>query len=107
VSRDPDRTWSQIGVHLLHDASTYRSWQPGNQQSAVHSKATTVDELRAEGKYRILTPEQCVARAAERGPFTDFSLFPLCGGTPPDLAWESLTLYADEVLPALRAGAPA
>ena len=46
-----------------------------------------------------------MARAAERGPFTDFSLFPLCGGTPPDLAWESLTLYGDEVLPAIRTDA--
>jgi hypothetical protein len=104
VSRDPDRTWSQIGSYLLHDATTYHSWQPANQHSAVHSRASTIDELRAEGKYRILTPEQCVERAERLGPLGDFGLFPLCGGTPPELAWESLELYANEVLPAIRSG---
>jgi alkanesulfonate monooxygenase SsuD/methylene tetrahydromethanopterin reductase-like flavin-dependent oxidoreductase (luciferase family) len=102
VSEDPDRSWAQIGEHLLHDAATYRSWQPGRQQSAVHSKASTVEELRSEGKYRILTPEECLARAEERGPLVDFAFFPLCGGTPPDLAWPSLELYANRVLPHIR-----
>jgi alkanesulfonate monooxygenase SsuD/methylene tetrahydromethanopterin reductase-like flavin-dependent oxidoreductase (luciferase family) len=104
VSRDPDRTWNQIGSYLLHDATTYHSWQPAHQHSAVHSTASTIDELRVEGKYRILTPEQCVERAEKLGPLGDFGLFPLCGGTPPELAWESLELYANEVLPAIRSG---
>lgn len=102
VSRDPERSWSQIGRYLLHDAITYRSWQPAHQRSAVHSKASTVDELRREGRYRILTPQECVERGERLGPFGDFGLFPLCGGTPPELAWESLELYANEVLPALK-----
>ena len=29
---------------------------------------------------------------------------PLAGGLPPDLAWASLELFADKVLPGLRAG---
>jgi alkanesulfonate monooxygenase SsuD/methylene tetrahydromethanopterin reductase-like flavin-dependent oxidoreductase (luciferase family) len=99
VSRDPDRTWARIGEHLLYEARSYASWQPERQRSAVHSDATTVDELRAEGRYRVLTPDECLARARERGPLTDFVLFPLCGGTPAELAWESLELYASEVLP--------
>ena len=102
VSEDPDREWSRIGRHLLHDAVTYASWQPASQRSAVHSDAQTVEQLRAEGRYRILTPEECVKRAEQRGPFADFLLFPLCGGTPPDLAWPGLTLYADRVLPQIQ-----
>lgn len=99
VSRDPDATWERIGRHLLHEATTYASWQPAHQRSAVHSDATTVDELRAEGKYRILTPEECVERGREQGALAGFILFPLCGGTPPELGWESLELFASEVLP--------
>ena len=38
---------------------------------------------------------------AAKGPFASFVHFPLCGGTPPDVAWESLELYANEVLPRL------
>jgi hypothetical protein len=101
VSEDPDRTWSEIGPYLLHEAVTYASWQRAGLHSVVVSGARTVDELRAEGKYRILTPEEAVARGEERGPFTDCVLFPLCGGTPPELAWPGLELYADRVLPNL------
>jgi alkanesulfonate monooxygenase SsuD/methylene tetrahydromethanopterin reductase-like flavin-dependent oxidoreductase (luciferase family) len=99
VSRDPDRTWSQIGEHLLYEARVYSSWQPATQQSStVHSRATTAAELRREGLYRVLTPEQCRERAAAQGPYAAFVLYPLCGGTKPELAWESVRLYADEVL---------
>ena len=103
VSQDPDRTWDEIGRYLLYDATTYASWQPENHRSAVHSDATTVEALRAEGKYRILTPDECVDYAKSQGEFAAISLFPLCGGTPPDLAWPSLELYASQVLPRLAA----
>ena len=99
VSRDPDRTWSQIGEHLLYEARVYSSWQPATQQgSTVHSRATTAPELRREGLYQVLTPEQCLERARAQGPYAAFVLYPLCGGIPPELAWESVRLYADEVL---------
>ena len=102
VSEDPDRTWAEIGPHLLHDATQYASWQRPGPRSAVHSHANTVEALRAEGKYRVLTPKQCVERGKALGPFTDFVHFPLCGGAPPEIGWRSLELYASEVLPKLR-----
>jgi hypothetical protein len=102
VSRDPDRTWAAIGPHLLYEARVYSAWQPPSQQSSsVHSHATTLDELRREGLYRVLTPEECVARAKAQGPYATFVLYPLCGGIPPALAWESVELFASEVLPKL------
>jgi alkanesulfonate monooxygenase SsuD/methylene tetrahydromethanopterin reductase-like flavin-dependent oxidoreductase (luciferase family) len=104
VSRDPEKSWRELGPHLLHDARTYASWQPASQTgSVVHSRATSVEALRAEGIYRVLTPDECVARARAQGPLAVFVLFPLCGGTPPDLAWEGLRLYAEEVLPRIAA----
>jgi len=103
VSHDPDRTWAAIGPYLMHEASMYAGWQPSNQQSsAVHSRARNVDELRAEGLYRVLTPEECVERAKAGPGGRNVMLYPLCGGTPPDLAWESVRLYAEEVLPELE-----
>ena len=102
VSEDPDRSWAEIGPHLLHDARTYAAWQPPNQRSAVHSDAESVEELRREGKYKILTPEECLERAEAKGALAHFLHFPLCGGTPPELAWVSLELFASKVLPALR-----
>ena len=104
VSRDPERSWRVLGPHLLHDATAYAGWQPATQPaSVVHSRATTVEALRAEGIYRVLDPDECVARARAQGPFATFVLFPLCGGTPPELAWEGLRLYVEEVLPRIAA----
>jgi len=99
VADDPERSWEEIGPHLLYEAMSYSGWQPANQRSAVHSDAKTIDALRKEGKYLILTPDECVARADAQGPHCAFVLYPLCGGIPPDLAWQSLELYANRVLP--------
>ena len=103
VAEDPEREWSRIGRYLLHDARAYAQWQPAKQQtSAVHSRATTAEELRAEGLYRIVTPAQCVELARARG---TLMLFPLCGGTPPELAWPALELFDAQVRPHLLAPA--
>ena len=98
VDEDPDRAWAEIGPYFLHEAVTYAGWQTPDIRSSVHSHATTVDELRAEGIYTILTPDECRARAADRGDDWVTVLHPLCGGIPIDRAWDCLRLYADKVL---------
>jgi alkanesulfonate monooxygenase SsuD/methylene tetrahydromethanopterin reductase-like flavin-dependent oxidoreductase (luciferase family) len=106
VSEDPDRLWARIGEHLLHDAVTYHSWQTDDIRSHVKSGATSVAELRAEGVYQILTPDECVALDRELGPNGSFTHHPLCGATSPEDGWESLELFADKVLPHIRTAAP-
>jgi alkanesulfonate monooxygenase SsuD/methylene tetrahydromethanopterin reductase-like flavin-dependent oxidoreductase (luciferase family) len=102
VSEDPDRMWNEVGPYLLHDAVTYKSWQTADIRSSVSSGATTIDELRAEGIYQILTPDACVALAQELGPFGAITHHPLCGATPAELGWASLELFADKVLPRMK-----
>jgi alkanesulfonate monooxygenase SsuD/methylene tetrahydromethanopterin reductase-like flavin-dependent oxidoreductase (luciferase family) len=101
VAKDPDRAWQMLGRYMLHDAVSYAGWQRPEQRSYQHSRATSVEALRAEGKYRVLTPDECVALAKQQGPFCTFVHAPLCGGAPPELGFESLSLYASEVLPRL------
>ncbi|MBC9723559.1 LLM class flavin-dependent oxidoreductase [Streptomyces sp. TRM68367] len=98
IAEDPDRAWAEYGRHFLHEARTYASWQSGGVRSAVKSGATTVDELRAEGVYRILTPEECVSLDLD-----SYVLHPLSGGMPVDEGWRSLHLFGERVLPALTA----
>ncbi|MFD4599724.1 LLM class flavin-dependent oxidoreductase [Streptomyces sp. NPDC058464] len=98
IAEDPDRAWAEYGEHFLHEARTYASWQSGDIRSAVRSEATTVEQLRAEGVYRILTPEECVAAGLE-----NLVLHPLAGGMPVEEGWRSLHLFAETVLPALPA----
>jgi alkanesulfonate monooxygenase SsuD/methylene tetrahydromethanopterin reductase-like flavin-dependent oxidoreductase (luciferase family) len=102
VAEDPDKAWAEIGQHLLHEATTYHSWQTPDIQSSVHSYASTVEQLRAEGIYQILSPDEVVARAAEMGDLAAFNLHPLCGGMPIDKGWESVHLYVEKVLPKLQ-----
>jgi alkanesulfonate monooxygenase SsuD/methylene tetrahydromethanopterin reductase-like flavin-dependent oxidoreductase (luciferase family) len=98
VAEDVDRAWKEIGPFMLHDAQMYASWL-GTSAAASKSNAMTVEALRAEsGPYRIVTPEEAVDYIRTHGAL---ALHPLCGGCPPELAWETLHLVADEVLPAL------
>ncbi len=98
LSEDPDRTWAEHGEHFLHEARTYASWQSKDIRSAVRSTATTVAELRAEGVYRVVTPEECAGPGLE-----SLVLHPLCGGMPVEEGWRSVRLFCDDVLPRLKA----
>ncbi|MFF0436913.1 LLM class flavin-dependent oxidoreductase [Streptomyces sp. NPDC004327] len=96
VSEDPDRTWAQYGEHFLHEARTYASWQSKDIRSAVRSAAASVAELRAEGVYRVVTPDECAALGRE---LESLVLHPLCGGMPVEEGWRSVRLFCDAVLP--------
>lgn len=99
VSEDPERDWARIGPIALADAEIMRSWQTQGNRSLIDSAATSVDELRREGQYLVLTPEECVTLARDLPALT---LHPLMGGLDPDLSWASLELIAERVLPQLR-----
>ena len=98
VARDPDRAWAEMGPFLLHDAQMYASWL-AETATSTKSTARTVEELKAEqGSYRIFTPEEAALHLRESGIVLTQ---PLCGGLPPKLAWPSLELLVNEVLPAV------
>ena len=100
VSNDPERDWQRIAPYALHEAQTYASWQRTGQQSAVSLKHTSnIDDLKASGVYRVVTPDECVAMYEAVGALV---LHPLMGGIPPELAQESLSLFESAVLPRLR-----
>ncbi len=103
IAEDVDRAWAEHGAHLLHEARTYASWQSSDIRSAVRSGAEDVEDLRREGVYRIVTPEECVALARESGDDgSGLVLHPLCGGMPVEEGWRSLRLFAEKVLPQLK-----
>jgi alkanesulfonate monooxygenase SsuD/methylene tetrahydromethanopterin reductase-like flavin-dependent oxidoreductase (luciferase family) len=102
VTEDPDEAWSRIAEYAWYDAETYRSWQAPGQSSEVTTHASNPDELRKEGIYRVVTPEECVALAGELGPTGTIVLHPLMGGMPAELGWSSLQLFREKVLPRLR-----
>ncbi len=98
VADDPDRAWSQIAPHALHETNTYGAWLASADAFGPYKATDDVDALRANGEYLVLTPDECLARVRETG---SLLLHPLMGGLDPDLAWESLELVANKVLPRL------
>ena len=102
VTDDPDAAWERIKEFAWYDADTYRSWQGGGSRSQVKTNATDADALREEGIYRVVTPDQCLELAEELGPTGTITLHPLMCGMPVEMGWESLRLFASDVLPRLR-----
>lgn len=102
IAEDPDRVWAEHGERFLHEAGMYASWQSKDIRSAVRSAARSVAELRAEGVYRILTPDEAVAYGRAAGEAGNLVLHPLCGGMPLDEGWRSLHLLCERVLPRLK-----
>lgn len=62
----------------------------------------TLDEVKASGRYRFLTPDQLIGEVRDSdGGYGPIVLHPLVGGMPIDDAWKSVHLLTDVVLPAL------
>ena len=99
VTEDPDKAWRDLGQYMLHEATTYHSWQTADIKSAVHSNASDVDALRAEGIYECITPTDLADRLRAQGDAAACNLHPLVGGMPIDAGWESVRLFFEDVLP--------
>jgi len=106
LARDVERGWEQIAPFALHEAGEYgRALAAGGAGMASgYRPFGSVAELRAAGQYRVLRPEQLVAELSGPRP-RPLSVHPMMGGIPPEVAWESLRLLEQEVIPALPADA--
>jgi hypothetical protein len=73
---------------------TAASYRHRETSVASISTATTVDELRTDPSYRIVTMDEAVAlvRAGAILP-----LLPLCAGLAPEIAWPYLQRAAEAV----------
>jgi alkanesulfonate monooxygenase SsuD/methylene tetrahydromethanopterin reductase-like flavin-dependent oxidoreductase (luciferase family) len=99
LAKDADTGWEQMAPFFLHETNAYGAWQAQDDIASPYRTVDDIDELRARGQYSVLTPEEFVVEL-EIAPFPFAMFHPLCGGMPPDLAWSSLRLFENEVLPA-------
>jgi alkanesulfonate monooxygenase SsuD/methylene tetrahydromethanopterin reductase-like flavin-dependent oxidoreductase (luciferase family) len=98
VANDPDAAWRKIAPHAMLESNDYGRWlREAGASHASYQEVTDPNELRGSGKYQVVTPPECVELAKREG---TLSLKPLMGGLDPALAWESLRLFEQEVLPA-------
>ena len=105
-AEDPDRFWARYGEHLLADAMAYRAWaSAGATNSLITDDSTTVEELRAGGRYLVLEPDELIRQCRSRE-LRAVSSHPMCGGLPPEPSWESLRQICETVAPALKQPGP-
>ncbi|MDT5353960.1 MAG: hypothetical protein QOJ56_2492 [Mycobacterium sp.] len=101
LHEDPDQAWVQLGEHILWEAVTYGGWSV-DQRSLMHLPGVqTLEEVRASGRYRFLTPDQLISEVRDATDYGPIVLHPLVGGMPVDEAWKSVQLLVDKVVPAL------
>jgi alkanesulfonate monooxygenase SsuD/methylene tetrahydromethanopterin reductase-like flavin-dependent oxidoreductase (luciferase family) len=107
LHEDPDRAWSQLGDHILWEAVTYGQWSRGVAHSSMHLPGVqTIEEVKASGRYRFLTPDQLGTEVRECADYGPIVLHPLVGAMPREEAWKSVQLLTDSVLPQLNDPVP-
>jgi alkanesulfonate monooxygenase SsuD/methylene tetrahydromethanopterin reductase-like flavin-dependent oxidoreductase (luciferase family) len=99
LAEDPEKGWAQMAPFFLHETNSYGRWQDEYGVVGPYSTVAGAGQLRATGQYQVLTPEELIAEQ-KASPFPFALLHPLCGGMPMELAWSSLHLFEQEVLPA-------
>ncbi len=104
IDPEPDKAWEELAPYFLHELQEYASWKVEGVPRPQESDVQSVEDLRAQKRFEILTPQACLERIHDN---TDYSavLHPLAGGVPVERAWQCLRLYAEEVLKPLKADA--
>ncbi len=100
LALDVEAGWREFGPYFLHESNAYGKWIAESGTAGPYKEVRDIGGLRAMGEYSVVTPEQMVADL-KAAPFAFAMLHPMCGGTPPDLAWSSLKLFEADVLNAL------
>jgi len=99
LAEDPEAGWELVAPYFLHEMNAYGTWLEQGDGAGPYWSVESLDELRATRLYEVLSPEEYVERLRSTpAPFA--MLHPMCGGLPPALAWSSLELFEQSVLPA-------
>lgn len=99
LAEDADKGWDRLAPFFLHEMNAYGAWQAQDGVATNYQSVADTDALRETGQYRVLTPDQYIEEL-KAAPFPFAMFHPLCGGTPPELGWETLRLFEEKVLPA-------
>jgi len=104
VTDDPERAWNDVGPHVLYTTNSNAEWaKERGVGSTPYPPARSVDDLKSSDAFAVVTPDQCVDLAVSLGDDAELWFQPLMGGLAPEHGWSSLELFANAVLPRLRA----
>lgn len=98
IDENPERAWEELGRYFLAEAREYSSWRREGVERPYEADEITLDLLRQQRRYEIVTPAECRRRIAAAGERYRPILHPLCGGIPVERAWRCMELYVEQVL---------
>jgi len=97
VDAQPDAAWEALAPYLLREAREYSRWKQAGVPRPGEEQAETIDDLKRQRRYVIVSPEQCLDEV-HSGERQMGVMHPLCGGIPVERAWTLLRTYVDEVV---------
>jgi hypothetical protein len=97
VDADPETAWQELAPFFLRELREYSSWKqegvPRPGEEAVH----TLEDLRRQERFTILTAEEARQRYAS-GTRLSAVVHPLAGGIPLERAWADLKRFSEALL---------
>ena len=104
VSEDPEKSWRELGPHILYQLNLYSEWlEKAGQQ--LFPRMPDVEAVKASGVASILTPTDAV-RAIENYlanvPLERYFTWTIPPGVPVKRMNEHLELFANKVMPHFR-----
>jgi alkanesulfonate monooxygenase SsuD/methylene tetrahydromethanopterin reductase-like flavin-dependent oxidoreductase (luciferase family) len=99
IHEEPEHAWQQFTPYMLNETTEYSSWKKEGIPRPSENIANTMEALKAEKKFEIVTPEQCIANIRHGRRTLVFN--PLVGGLPVEEGWRTLKLFVEQVQPRL------
>jgi alkanesulfonate monooxygenase SsuD/methylene tetrahydromethanopterin reductase-like flavin-dependent oxidoreductase (luciferase family) len=103
VTEEPERDWPIIAPHVLYTTNANAQWAKERGVGRTpYPLVSDVEQLRASPQFAVVTPQECIELAVKLGADSEFTFQPIMGGLDPRIAWSSLELLGNRVLPDLR-----
>lgn len=101
VAEDVEEGWSQVERYVQGDRGSYGRWARDAGLETGHRVVSDELGVRDDPEYVVLTPDECLQLLQDLGSDGTLALHPMMGGVPPEVAWSSLRLIEQKVLPRL------
>ncbi len=95
LADDPDEAWRIVGPCFLRESQEYSSWSRPGVPRHFANDSGSVEALRRQGVYAILTPDEAKARIQAAEGESMPILHPLAGGVPLEWAWRCMELWGE------------
>ncbi len=97
VEEDPEAAWSEWAPYFLRETQEYGRWKQAGTPRPSEQDINTEEDLRAQKRYAILSPQECLAQVQAAESDHTFVLHPLIGGVPLEKAWATYERYVEQV----------